>query len=111
MDHLLRLVIMDQHYLASHLDLVIMDHLSALLLAPLVIWDQYHLACLLACHLAPLLDLGMMGHHQQASLLPLVTMRMDPCTTLDLERAKQEQVDLLLTLDPTLAPLSTLDLT
>merc|ERR1719284_1566187 len=52
-----------------------------------------------------------MNHHQLASLLALVTMRMDPCTTLDLERAQLEQVDLHLTLDPTLAPLPTLDLT
>jgi len=111
MDHLLGLVFMDQHHLASHLVLMIMDHFPALLLAPLVIWDHHHLPCLLVCHLAPLLDLGMMGHHQLASLLDLVTMRMDPCTTLDLEQTKQEQVDLHLTLDPTLAPLPTLDLT
>ena len=101
--HHLALVIMDQHHLV--LPLVIMDHLLGQ-----VIWDHY-LPCLLVCLLAPLLALGIMGHHQRASQLALVTMRMDPCTTLDLERAKQEQVDLHLTSYPTLAPLPTLDLT
>merc|ERR1712209_233301 len=47
------LVIMAQHHLAPLLDLVTMDHLPALLLAPLVIWDHYHLTCPLVCHLAP----------------------------------------------------------
>merc|ERR1719346_658083 len=85
------LVILDQYHLASHLGLVIMDHLPALLLAPLVIWDHHHLPSLLVCHLALLLALGIMDHHQWASLLALVTMRMDPCTTLDLEWAQLEQ--------------------